>query len=59
MAAEKCDEEAGINTLERWNEFAERSKAHAIQLKKIVEDYEGKMLAYGLRIKIKSKKLAL
>ena len=47
LAAEKCDEEAGINTLERWNEFAERSKAHAIQLKKIVEDYEGKMLAYG------------
>ena len=47
LAAEKRDEDAGINTLERWQEFAERSKAHGIELAKMVKDYDGKMLAYG------------
>lgn len=47
LAAVKRDEDAGINTFERWQEFAGHSKAHATQLKRMVEDYDGKMLAYG------------
>jgi len=47
LDAEKRDEEAGINTLEKWQEFAGKSTAHAAELKQIVEAHDGKMLAYG------------
>ncbi len=47
LDAEKREDDAGTNTLDKWQEFADKSTAHAAELKQIVEAHDGKMLAYG------------
>ena len=38
LKAEKHEQETGINTYERWLEFAEQTKSHGEYLKKMVSD---------------------
>ena len=47
LKAEQHEQETGINTYERWLEFAEQTKAHGKELKKIVTDSNDKIVAYG------------
>jgi len=47
LKAEKHEQETGINTYERWLEFAEQTKAHGENLKKMVQEHKGKIVAYG------------
>ena len=47
LKAEKHEQQTGINTYERWLEFAEQTKAHGKKLKKMVSDNKGKIVAYG------------
>jgi len=47
IKAEKHEQETGINTYDRWLEFAELTKAHGKELKKKVSENKGKIVAYG------------
>ena len=47
LAAEKRDKDHGINTLERWKEFGLRATVHSNQLKQAIDQYNGKIVAYG------------
>jgi SAM-dependent methyltransferase len=47
LKAEQHEQETGINTYERWLEFAEQTKAHGKDLKEMVSENKGKIVAYG------------
>ena len=47
IKAEQHEQETGINTYDRWLEFAKQTKAHGKELKKMVSENKGKIVAYG------------
>jgi hypothetical protein len=47
VQVEQYEKEAEVNTYERWAKFAEQAKLHSEELRKIIFQNKGKVLAYG------------